>query len=148
MWSEQGIGLTRGVGVGRRDLVGLYDAVGWTGYTRDPEALARAIAGSSHVVTAMRGDQLVGLARCVSDDVSIAYIQDIIVAPTCQRMGLGRALVLDCLERYAHVRQLVLLTDDRPEQLAFYASLGFSNTRELVVTRLNAFVRIAGIDLS
>ncbi len=107
MWSEQGIGLTRGVGVGRRDLVGLYDAVGWT-----------------------------------------VYIQDIIVAPTCQRMGLGRALVLDCLERYAHVRQLVLLTDDRPEQLAFYASLGFSNTRELVVTRLNAFVRIAGIDLS
>ena len=63
-------------------------------------------------------------------------------------MGLGRALVQDCLDRYAEVRQKVLLTDDRPEQLAFYASLGFSNTRALEVTKLNAFVRIEGAELS
>ena len=65
-----------------------------------------------------------------------------------RRLGLGRALVSDCLTRFAEVRQVVLLTDDRPEQLAFYRSLGFSNTRELETTRLNAFVRILGAELS
>jgi ribosomal protein S18 acetylase RimI-like enzyme len=70
------------------------------------------------------------------------------VHPRHQRRGLGRALVRDCLERFDHVRQKVLLTDDRPSQLAFYASLGFHNTRELEVTRLNAFVIIEGAQLS
>ena len=46
MWSEQGIELTRAAGVDRQALVDLYGAVGWTVYTRDPEALARAIAGA------------------------------------------------------------------------------------------------------
>ncbi len=129
------------------DLVALYAAVGWTGYARDPDALERAVGGSSYVVTAHHDGALVGLARCVSDDVSIAYLQDILVAPSHQGQGLGKALVARCLERYRHVRQKVLLTDDRPEQLAFYARLGFTNTRALQKTPLNAFVIIEGAEL-
>ena len=60
---------------------------------------------------------------------------------------LGRALVNAILKRYSHVRQKVLLTDDRPEQLRFYESLGFRNTRSLTRTPLNAFVIIEGADL-
>ena len=134
--------------VARDALIALYDAVGWTTYTRDAERLVRAIAESSHVVVAWQGERLVGLARCVSDGVTIVYIQDILVHPDCQRQGLGRRLVQDCLDRYEDVRQKVLLTDDRPSQLAFYASLGFHNTRGLEKTPLNAFVRIEGAVLS
>lgn len=128
-------------------LVGLYRSVGWSHYADDPDALKRAVSGSSHVVTAWEIDQLVGLARCVSDDVSIAYLQDILVTPSHQRRGIGRQLIDDCLARFAHVRQKVLLTDDRPEQLRFYGHLGFVNTRKLETTRLNAFVRIEGTEL-
>ena len=140
--------LTRGSWDDRASLVALYEAVGWTVYAADPDALARAVAGSDFVVAAVDGGRLIGLARCVSDDVSIVYIQDILVHPDHQRRGVGRALVQDVLDRYAHVRQKVLLTDDRPEQLRFYASLGFSNTAGLVSTPLNAFVRIEGVTLS
>ena len=145
--SSGGIRVERVASVDRPSLLDLYDAVGWSVYTRQPDRLVAAIEQSSHVVVAYQGDRLVGLARCVSDGVTIVYIQDILVHPDCQRRGLGRVLVQDCLDRYEDVRQKVLLTDDRQSQLAFYASLGFRNTRELEATPLNAFVRIEGATL-
>ena len=129
----------------------LYNAVGWTAYTQDITKLQRAIRGSSFVVVATLKDDssiLVGLARAVSDDATLAYIQDILVHPDHQGKGLGRALVSSILNRYTHVRQKVLLTDDRPEQIHFYNTLGFSNTRSLIHTPLNAFVMIDGVELS
>ena len=128
-------------------VVALYTSVGWLVYAKDPEGLERAMDAAHYVVQARRGDRLIGLARCLSDDVSIAYIQDILVHPDEQGKGVGRALMEDILQRYSHVRQKVLLTDDRPGQLHFYASLGFHNTRELVKTPLNAFVRYEGIEV-
>ena len=55
-------------------LRGLYDAVGWSTYTQDMGVLTAAIAGSDFVVVAKKGSELIGLARAVSDDASIAYI--------------------------------------------------------------------------
>ncbi len=100
------------------------------------------------VCGAWDGGELVGLVRVVSDGHTIMYLQDILIHPEHQRRGLGRALAERVLERYAHVRQKVLLTDDRPEQHAFYEALGFSNVAGLEETRLNAYVRIEGAELS
>jgi len=129
-------------------LTSLYNAVGWSVYTQDPTVLIRAIEGSDFVVEARAKGTLVGLARAISDDTSIVYIQDILVHPDHQGQGLGKRLVQAILQRYDHVRQKVLLTDNRPEQIAFYESLAFHNTRNLVNTPLNAFVRIEGQELS
>ena len=125
------------------ELVGLYASVGWTSYANDPETLARAVDQSSFVVSArdLTG-QLVGLARAVSDDVSVCYLQDILVGPGQQRSGIGKALVDRMLERYGHVRQKVLLTDDEPGQRAFYESLGFIEAHDFGPTPLRAFVQI------
>ena len=131
----------------RKELLTLYDAVGWRIYTEDPVRLEKALAHSDYVVTAWEADSLVGLARCISDDVAIVYLQDILVLPSFQGRGIGRDLVNNCLERYSHVRQKMLLTDNRPEQIGFYSSLGFRNTRDLTETPLNAFVRIEGVEL-
>lgn len=127
-------------------LLPLYDSVNWSAYTRDPAGLQAAIHNSTFVVTAWREGQLIGLARALSDDISIVYIQDILVRPEAQRGGVGRALLTSLLERFAHVRSAVLVTDNDEKQLRFYASLGFKNTRDLVKTPLNAFVRMANIE--
>jgi ribosomal protein S18 acetylase RimI-like enzyme len=124
------------------DLVALYTAVGWTAYTDDVDMLAAAVRGSTFVASRWSGDRLVALCRVVSDDASMAYLQDILVHPEQQRSGLGRSLVQLALDRFAHVRQLVLLTDDRPNQHAFYAALGLRDTRN---TPLHTFVRIRGL---
>jgi ribosomal protein S18 acetylase RimI-like enzyme len=122
-------------------VLDLYDSVGWTAYTRDPERLSRALAGSSTVVTATENGELIGIARVVSDGASIAYLQDVLVRPSTQRAGLGRRLVLTALAPYADVRQKVLLTDDEPAQKAFYESLGYRETRDFGEGTLRAFVR-------
>lgn len=129
-------------------LCELYDSVGWTVYTRDINELLAAIDGSDFLVIAQENDTLIGLARAISDDSSVVYIQDILVRPSHQGRRIGKGLIRAVLDRYEHVRQKVLLTDSRPEQLQFYASLGFKNTRDLVKTPLNAFVIIEGTELT
>ena len=130
-----------GASVDLTQVLDLYDSVGWTAYTRDPERLVRALAGSSTVVTATQDGELIGLARVVSDGASIAYLQDVLVRPSAQRGGLGRRLVDAVLASYADVRQKVLLTDDEPVQKAFYESLGYRETRDFGEGTLRAFVR-------
>lgn len=123
----------------------LYGSVGWKAYTADVAALADAIANSTYAAEARADGQLVGLARGLSDDVSIFYLQDILVRPEWQHQGIGRALLADCLQRFHHVRQKVLLTDDLPAQHRFYESMGYHDTRRIAGVNLHAFVQIEGI---
>ncbi len=115
----------------RDELLELYGSVGWTVYTRDPERLERALAGSDLVATA-RDDAgtLVGLVRTVSDGVSICYVQDLLVRPDRQRGGVGRALLEHVRDRYRDCALIVLTTDaggtdDAERSHPFYRSLGF-----------------------
>ena len=127
----------------RDELLSLYGSVGWTAYTSDPEQLDAAVAGSSYVVTARAGGELVGLARAVSDDASICFIQDLLICPDWQRRGLGRRLAEAVLERYAHVRRHILLTDDDPAQAAFYRALGFEEVSSRGGGNLRAYAKLA-----
>ena len=129
------------------DIVDLYNSVQWTAYTKNATELIRSILNSHVVIGCMVDDSIIGLIRTISDDSSIVYIQDILVHPDYQKKSIGRQLVLKCLENYQHVRTIMLLTDDRESQLHFYASLGFSNTKDLQKTPLNAFVKMNGIEL-
>jgi GNAT superfamily N-acetyltransferase len=129
--------------VARTDLIGLYASVGWSAYASDPDALVLALAQSSYVVSARdETGALAGLARAISDNVTICYLQDILVNPIHQRNGLGRALVDKVIEHYVHVRQKVLLTDDEPGQRAFYESIGFIEVHDFSPTPMRAFVKI------
>jgi ribosomal protein S18 acetylase RimI-like enzyme len=129
-------------------ILELYTAVGWTDYTSNPARLLKAIQNSSYVIIAKDQKDLIGLARVISDDTSIMYLQDILVKPSHQRLGIGKKLLEMCLQHYTHVTQKILLTDNRPEQLEFYKSLGFFNTKELVNVQLNCFVNFTNIKLS
>ncbi len=128
------------------DLVALYEAVGWLIYASDPDALARAVDRSTYVTTARTaGGELIGLARCLSDDVSIMYLQEVLVHPDHRRSRIGTVLVGACLQRFEHVRQKVLLTDDQPGQREFCRSLGYADLQELAPIELHAFVQFPGI---
>lgn len=123
------------------DVLELYDSVGWTAYTRDPQRLERALAGSAHVVSARAGERLVGLARVISDGATIAYLQDVLVSPELHQQGIGRRLVEAAFEPFSTVRQKVLLTDDDPAQRAFYTALGFTETHDVGPSPVRSYVR-------
>ena len=121
------------------EITELYSAVGWTNYTRDPEFLRKAFAGSLCVLGAYEDSGLAGFIRAVGDGASILYIQDIVVRSDMQRKGIGTALVRALLERYPDVYQTVLMTDDTETSVRFYESLGFSAVSDL---NCKAFVKI------
>ena len=122
----------------RDELLALYGANGWGAYTVDPDGLHRGVTNSTFVVAAREDGQLVGLARVISDDHTIMYLQDILVLPSYQRTGIGRRLLERCLDRFSHCRQRVLLTDDDERQIRFYEALGFVQSTD--VPHLTAFV--------
>jgi ribosomal protein S18 acetylase RimI-like enzyme len=117
----------------------LYSAVGWTAYTKDPQRLVLAVANSTYVACLRADGRLVGLVRGMSDEVSVFYLQDIIVHPDHQEQGHGKDLLDHILNRFAKVRQNVLLTDVEDRQHRLYRSAGFRDVAE--VESLHAFVR-------
>lgn len=126
---------------GTDELVALYDAVGWTAYTRDPDALTASIVGSHSVLTARdAAGRLLGLVRTISDGVTIVYVQDVLVEPSAHRLGIGGALLDAVLRRYEGIRQTVLLTDAEPGQRAFYESRGFVEVHDVEPQPLRSFV--------
>ncbi len=106
-------------------LRALYLDAGWTVYTDYPEKMARILPGTLWHMSAWEGEACVGLIRCVGDDCSILYVQDILVKTSHQRRGIGRQLLERALARFAHIRQTVLLTDNTEKTRAFYETLGF-----------------------
>ena len=76
------------------------------------------------------GRRLVGLVRVVGDGASIAYVQDLLVHPDWQRRGIGARLLRDAMERFARVRQFLLLADDAPAPRAFYEAMGLGPVGE------------------
>lgn len=113
------------------ELVALYDSVGWTTYTQDPERLHDAVNRSLRVVCARDADRLVGLARVVGDGLTIIYLQDILIHPEYQRRGIGRQLFTRVLDPFEDVRQKVLITDDESRQRSFYEAMGFTEIRDM-----------------
>ncbi|WP_267419823.1 MULTISPECIES: GNAT family N-acetyltransferase [unclassified Curtobacterium] len=126
----------------RQELSELYGSVGWTTYTDDLDRLVRAIAGSTWVVTAREDGRLVGFARALSDGATVAYVQDVLVAPDRHRSGVGGRLLDAMLTRASDVRQVVLLTDAEDGQRAFYEAHGLTEVHD-VEPPLRAFVRLA-----
>ena len=113
------------------EVLSLYESVGWTAYTNDPQVLRAGFEQSLFILAAYEEDELVGLLRAVGDGQTVVLLQDILVRHDYQRQGVGTGLVRAALVRCNHVRQVQLVTDDRPETISFYESLGFKPLEQL-----------------
>ena len=113
------------------EILALYASVGWTAYTGHPEVLRKGFENSMLTLAAYEDDQLLGIIRTVGDGHTIVFVQDILVFPEHQRKGVGSALLQAILDRYSHVRQIELATDNTPKTIAFYKSRGFREMSEI-----------------
>lgn len=107
------------------DVLHLYQTVGWTNYTHQPEMLEQALSHSLAIYLALDGDAVVGLIRLVGDGFSSVLVQDLIVLPIYQRQGIGSALMKEALEDYKDAYQVQLVTVQTERTLGFYRSMGF-----------------------
>ena len=114
-----------------QEILPLYASVGWTAYTDHPELLQKGFENSMLTLAAYKDDQLLGIIRAVGDGHTIVFVQDILVFTEHQRKGIGSALLQAILDRYSHVRQIELATDNTPKTIAFYKSMGFREMSEI-----------------
>ena len=107
------------------DVLHLYQAVGWTNYTHQPQMLEKALSHSLAIYLALDGNAVVGLVRLVGDGFSSIFVQDLIVLPSYQRQGIGSSLMKEALEDYKDAYQVQLVTEQTERTLGFYRSMGF-----------------------
>ena len=103
----------------------LYQAVGWTNYTHQPQMLEMSLSHSLEIYTALDGDAVVGLVRLVGDGFSSVFVQDLIVLPSYQGQGIGNDLMKEALGDFKDAYQIQLATEQTEKNLNFYRSLGF-----------------------
>ncbi len=106
-------------------IVELYRAGGWWKEDYDLSGIQPMIQGSFLFVIARIGDMTVGLGRAISDGVSDAYIQDVVVLPEYRKKGIGgkiiRMLVDRCREK--GLVWIGLIAEEGSEDL--YREMGF-----------------------
>ena len=119
------IKITKETSVSLDDVLHLYQAVGWTNYTNQPQMLAQALTHSLAIYLARDGEEIVGLVRLIGDGFSSVFVQDLIVLPSYQRQGIGSTLMKQALSDYKDTYQIQLATEESEKTLGFYRSLGF-----------------------
>jgi ribosomal protein S18 acetylase RimI-like enzyme len=116
------------------EIVKLYKAGGWWKDSYNPSGIKSLIEGSFAFAVAIdkESKKAIGMGRLISDGVSDAYIQDLIVLPPYRREGIGKrlakALLDHCLSK--GIRWVGLIAE--PEQDGFYSSLGFKSMKNHV----------------
>lgn len=96
---------------------------------RPHAALVRMLLGSCCVVSAWRGNRLVGFGRATSDGVFRAVLWDVVIAADFQGQGLGRTIVQDLIRNpaVAAAERIYLMTTNSS---GFYERLGFQQNHK------------------
>jgi len=109
-------------------LVELYRAGGWWKEGMDSSRLGELIRGSFLFAVAIdiSTRKSVGMGRVISDGISDAYIQDLVVLPEWRGMGVGRMILSVLLDecRRRRISWTALIAE--PGTSGFYGSLGFA----------------------
>jgi predicted N-acetyltransferase YhbS len=105
----------------------------------DRERMAGMIREANLVVTARDGDQLVGIARSVSDFHYATYLSDLAVRLSHQRRGIGVELIRQT--RRAAPRATVILLS-APAATEYYPRMGFTRHESAWVLRPGESLRV------
>ena len=105
----------------------LRAAVGWK--KLDNEQAIMALKNSIYTLTATIDDKVVGMARMVGDGAVICYIQDLVVHPSYQKLGVGQVLMEKLVGHAEEIKiqgtELMLCLMCAKGREGFYEKCGF-----------------------
>lgn len=113
----------------------VYRSVGWEHLARDEGELRRALRASTEVATAWEGDEPVGVARLLSDQVFHGLILGVAVRPEWQGRGIGSRLVQTLVDLNPAMHYHLW---SRSRRFSFYGRLGFEMDDTAMVRRPSA----------
>ena len=114
------------------EIVELYRAGGWWKESYDTSLINQMIDGSFifAVVVDTTIDKAVGMGRVISDGISDAYIQDLVVLPKYRGYGIGKKLV-DFLIKQCLSKGIVWIgVIAEPGSDKLYRGLGFKPMKD------------------
>jgi len=116
------------------EIIELYKAGGWWKDSYDPSRLDSLIKRSFAfaVVVDSSANKAIGMGRIISDGISDAYIQDLVILPEYRGQGIGKQLLKALLERCSSQGILWIGLIAEPDQDGFYSRLGFKQMEKYV----------------
>jgi ribosomal protein S18 acetylase RimI-like enzyme len=99
---------------------------GWAHRTGSAEHFAQLIANSQRTALAMKGSQIIGFARGITDGLSNGYLSMVVVCGQHRREGVGRALVEHVMGENPDMTWV--LRAGREGASDFFSSLGFETS--------------------
>lgn len=99
---------------------------GWGHRTGSSDYFAQLIENSQRTAVALSGEQIIGFARGITDNLSNGYLSMVVVDGQHRRAGVGRALVEHVMGDNAEITWI--LRAGREGADAFFASLGFHSS--------------------
>jgi ribosomal protein S18 acetylase RimI-like enzyme len=110
------------------EIADLYRAGGWWKEEYQETEIPLLIRGSFLFAVAIHetSGRAVGMGRVLSDGISDAYIQDLVVLPSCRGTGVGKEIVQILVSRCKEkgISWIGLIAEPNTEE--FYKPLGFS----------------------
>ena len=89
------------------------------------ECMEGVVNNSNLVVSAWHGDELIGIARSVTDFHYACYLSDLAVDQKYQKNGVGKRLLALTQEQLNEECKLILVA--APDANSYYEHLGFEN---------------------
>lgn len=105
----------------------------------DRAIMADMIRHANLVVTAWERDLMVGISRSLTDFAYVAYLADLAVRDTHQKLGIGRELIARTRAAMGPRSMIVLLA--APAAVDYYPKLGFTKHGSAWVLRAGEDLR-------
>lgn len=105
-----------------KDIADLRESVGWN---RMEKELGNPLFSSFYHIAVYESDELIGFIDCVSNGVTDAYIQDLMVHSDHQGKGIGTELMnrmIACLKE-KHIYMISVIFEEA--LMSFYQKFGF-----------------------
>jgi ribosomal protein S18 acetylase RimI-like enzyme len=123
-------------------LINLYKAGGWWLQEHDQSHIPELVRSSFAFAVALDriSGRTIGMGRVISDGVTDAYIQDLVVLPEYREQGVGKK-ILQTLLRFCFSRKITwiaLVAEPGTEE--FYSRLGFSPMKDHVAMRFRGAI--------
>lgn len=93
----------------------------------DRECMEGMLKNSNLIVTAWQGEELIGIARSMTDFHYACYLSDLAVHMKYQRSGIGKKLQVKTQEQLGPKCKLILVA--APAANSYYEHIGFTNNQ-------------------